>query len=73
MKVIEFGHIKPLYTQCKGCGSVLEFYKREASLSPIHLHRGPANDGYDYYITCIACGRKIHDLFWKSDKDEVYF
>jgi len=65
MKVLSYCHIKPLFAFCTGCGATLEFVRREAKMSKIHLVNGTQNDGKDYYIICPVCGKIIYENTWK--------
>ena len=70
MKVIEYGHIKPLYAFCSGCGSILEFTARESKMSNLHISKGPQDNGKDYFIVCPVCGRVIFDKDYKATLEE---
>ena len=70
MKVIVYGHIKPMYAKCHGCGATLEFPSREAKPSHSRVSHGFQGDGHDYYINCPMCGRAIFDKEWEASKDE---
>lgn len=70
MKVYSYGHIKPMYAFCSGCGAVLEFNKSDQRLSNIALHKGFQNDGKDWVIKCPVCTRAIYDRDFKESPDE---
>ena len=71
MKVLSYRHIKPLFAFCTGCGATLEFARREASMSKLHLARGPQKDGKDYYIICPVCGKVIYENAWKNQVEAL--
>lgn len=71
MKVLSYRHIKPLFAFCTGCGATLEFVRKEASMSKIHLARGPQNDGKDYFVTCPVCGKIIYENAWKNQVEAL--
>jgi hypothetical protein len=70
MRVVEYGHIKPFYAFCHGCGAILEFSKTEARMSNISLQRGPQRDGKDYVVYCPVCRRAIYEKEWKETVEE---
>lgn len=71
MKVIEYGHIKPLYAKCNGCGAILEFVKKDTRMSNMHLARGPQHDGRDYIVNCPVCGRAIYEMDFYDTLSDV--
>jgi len=71
MKVLSYCHIKPLFAFCTGCGATLEFVRREAKMSKIHLVNGTQNDGKDYYIICPVCGKIIYENTWKNQVEAL--
>jgi hypothetical protein len=70
MRVREYGHIKPMYAFCSGCGAILEFDKSDQRLSIVALHKGLQNDGKDWLIKCPVCTRTIYDCDFKESPDE---
>ena len=70
MRVVEYGHIKPRYAFCAGCGAILEFNKTDQRLTNMALHHGLANDGKDWMITCPVCTRVIYDRDFKDTPEE---
>lgn len=70
VKVLEYGHIKPLYAFCRGCGAVLEFSSHETKMTNRCLANGPQDNGRDRFINCPVCGRVIFDGEFKASKDE---
>ena len=70
MRVVEYGHIKPRYAFCHGCGAILEFTKVDMKMSNIHLAKGPQNAGKDYVVNCPVCGRAIYDGQFKDTPEE---
>lgn len=70
MKVYEYGHIKPMYAFCSGCGAILEFVRQDAKMSNMCLAKGPQNNGKDYVITCPVCGRAVYEQSWKATAEE---
>jgi hypothetical protein len=70
MRVYEYGHIKPMYAFCPGCGAILEFNKSDQRLSNIALHKGLQNDGKDWVIKCPVCMRAIYDCDFKESPDD---
>ena len=70
MKVYEYGHIKPMYAFCSGCGAILEFVKRDAKMSNMCLAKGPQCNGKDYVVICPVCGRAIYEHSWKTFAEE---
>lgn len=70
MRVLEYGHIKPRYAFCPGCGAILEFNKSDMRVSITALHKGFQNDGKDYVVNCPVCGRAIYDANFKDSPEE---
>ena len=70
MRVVEYGHIKPRYAFCTGCGAILEFNKTDQRLTNMALHHGIVNDGKDWMIICPVCTRVIYDCDFKDSPDE---
>lgn len=70
MRVYEYGHIKPMYAFCSGCGAILEFNKSDQKVSNTALHKGFQNDGKDWVIKCPVCTRAIYDRDFKESPDE---
>ena len=70
MRVYQYGHIKPLYAFCTGCGAILEFDKQEQCLSSIAVHKGLQHGGKDYVIKCPVCSRAIYDRDFKASPNE---
>lgn len=70
MRVYSYGHIKPLYAFCRGCGAILEFSSKESKVSRYCLANGPQDDGRDYFIMCPVCSRVIYDRDFKASPDE---
>lgn len=61
MKIIKYGHIKPIYAFCRGCGAILEFTKADTKISNIALSKGLQNEGKDFIVICPCCRRAIYD------------
>jgi uncharacterized protein with PIN domain len=72
MKVLEYGHIKPMYTLCTGCGATLEFVQRDAKMHKVCLANGPQHDGRDHYINCPVCGKVIFEHSWAKSVEEIF-
>lgn len=70
MRVYEYGHIKPRYAFCTGCGAILEFDKTDLKMSNMHISKGAQYNGKDYVINCPVCGRAIYDGQFKDSPDE---
>ena len=70
MRIVEYGHIKPKYAFCRGCGAILEFTAAESSLSKLTLQKGHQNNGKDCFVRCPACSRVIYDGEWKDSVGE---
>ena len=70
MKVVEYGHIKPKYVFCHGCGAILEFTPADQHISNRSLQKGIQNDGKDYIIQCPVCTRATYDSDFKDSPDE---
>lgn len=70
MRVVEYGHIKPRYAFCNGCGAILEFNKTDMKMSNMHLAKGPQHNGKDYCVNCPICGRAIYDGMFKDSAEE---
>ena len=70
MRVVQFGHIKPMYAFCRGCGAILEFAAMEAKMSNKRIQLGLQGNGRDYYINCPCCHRVIFDEDWKASAEE---
>jgi predicted nucleic acid-binding Zn-ribbon protein len=70
MRVVKYGHIKPMYAFCPGCGAILEFDKSDQRLSIVALHKGLQNDGKDWLIKCPVCTRTIYDGNFKDTAEE---
>lgn len=70
MKVYKYGHIKPKYVFCHGCGAILEFTPADQRVSNRSLQKGLQNDGKDYIIKCPVCTRAVYDCDFKDSPDE---
>lgn len=64
MKVYEYGHIKPMYAFCSGCGAILEFNSRETKKTNRCI------EGKYHYINCPICGRVIFDGNFKASPED---
>jgi uncharacterized protein with PIN domain len=69
VKVFKYGHIKPAYAFCVGCGAVLEFERKEGKMSKIALQKGRQHDGKDCFVNCPVCGRAIYEKDWEESVD----
>ncbi len=70
MRVYKYGHIKPLYAFCRGCGAILEFNSRDSRMTNRCIAHGPEDVGRDRYVNCPVCGRTIFDGAFKASPDE---
>jgi hypothetical protein len=70
MRVYSYGHIKPMYVFCRGCGAVLEFNSREVRLTNYCIAHGAQDDGKDYFIKCPVCSYTLYDKDFKATPDE---
>lgn len=70
MVVVKYGHIKPMYAFCAGCGAILEFNKSDQRMSNKTLQNGLQNNGKDFFITCPVCSRVIYELDFKESQQE---
>ena len=70
MRVIEYGHIKPKYVFCHGCGAIFEVTPADQCVSNRSLQKGLQNDGKDYIVNCHVCGRAIYDGQFKDTSEE---
>ena len=69
MKVYQYGHIKPQYAFCSGCGAILEFVEKDIHMSRKCLTRGPQHDGTDCYVMCPICGKIIYEKYFRDSPE----
>ena len=70
MRVVKYGHIKPSYAFCRGCGAILEFTKSDSEMSFMNIRNGPQGEGKDYVVKCPICSRAVYDGEWKDSPEE---
>lgn len=70
MRVIEYGHIKPAFAFCSGCGAIIEFERKEARMSNIAMQKGRQHDGKDSLVNCPICGKAIYEKDWKESVED---
>lgn len=68
MKVLDYGHIRPYYSLCSGCGATLEFDKRDIKNSNKCDARGPS---YDKYVVCPVCNKIIYEHSWRKFVEDL--
>ena len=69
MKVYQYGHIKPQYAFCSGCGAILEFVESDIHMSKKCLTRGPQHDGTDRYVMCPCCLKAVYEKYFRDSPE----
>lgn len=68
MRIVSYGHIKPKFMACSGCGAELEYLPRD-----IETMR-PGTPHAKNFVRCPVCGHItwVNDMLIKHDKYAVF-